>query len=135
MLAPSSFVIGGNQYVAAQHADGTFVLPAGAIAGLSTRPAAPGETILMYGIGFGSVSPAVNAGQVVGVVNQLVSPLTISFAGASAGIAYAGLAPGFVGLYQFNVVVPNVSDGDRVPLSFSLAGTQGSQTMLIAVKR
>jgi uncharacterized protein (TIGR03437 family) len=135
MLTPSSFAIGGTQYVAAQHADGTFVLPVGAIAGLSTKPAAPGETILMYGIGFGSVSPAVNAGQIVGVVNQLVSPLTISFAGAPAGISYDGLAPGFVGLYQFNVVVPNVSDSDHVPVSFSLGGAQGSQTMFTAVKR
>jgi uncharacterized protein (TIGR03437 family) len=135
MLAPSSFLIGGKQYVAAQHADGTFVLPVGAIAGLSTRPAAPGETILMYGIGFGSVSPTVGAGQIASAANQLVLPLTISFAGAAAGISYDGLAPGFVGLYQFNVVVPNVSDSDLVPLSFSLGGAQDAQTMFIAVKR
>jgi uncharacterized protein (TIGR03437 family) len=135
MLAPSSFVIGGKQYVAALHADGAFVLPVGAIAGVVSRPAQPGETILLYGIGFGSVTPTINAGQIAGVANQLALPLTISFAGAGASISYGGLAPGFVGLYQFNVVVPNVSDSDLTPLGFSLGGVQGTQTMFTAVKR
>jgi uncharacterized protein (TIGR03437 family) len=37
-------------------------------------------------------------------------------------IPYAYLAPGSVGRYQFNVVVPAVPDGDLVPLTFSLGG-------------
>jgi hypothetical protein len=41
---------------------------------------------------------------------------------------------GFVGLYQ-GVVAPNVADSDVTSLSFSLGGVQGSQTMVIAVKR
>ena len=40
-----------------------------------------------------------------------------------------------VGLYQFNVVVPNVSDSDAVPLTFNLGGVQGSQTLYTTVKR
>lgn len=135
MLAPSSFVVGGKQHVVALHADSTFVLPVGAIANVTSRPAQPGETILLYGIGFGSVTPQIDAGQIVGVANQLSLPLTISFGGAAAQISYGGLAPGFVGLYQFNVVVPNVSDSDATPLTFSLGGTQGTQSMVIAVKR
>jgi hypothetical protein len=39
----------------AQHVDGTFVLPPVSIAGVATMQAKPGETILMYGIGFGTV--------------------------------------------------------------------------------
>ena len=42
---------------------------------------------------------------------------------------YAGLTPGVVGLYQFNVVVPNIPANDKTPLTFSLNGTQGTQTM------
>ncbi len=135
ILAPSSFIIGGKQYVAALHSDGAFVLPVDAIAGVASRQAQPGETILLYGIGFGSVTPSIDAGQIVGAQNQLALPLTISFAGSAASVSYAGLSPGFVGLYQFNVAVPNVSDGDLTPLNFTLGGTQGGQTMFISVKR
>ena len=48
LLAPSSFKVNGNQYVAAQFSDGTFVLPTGAIAGLTGRPAHPGDEIVIY---------------------------------------------------------------------------------------
>jgi uncharacterized protein (TIGR03437 family) len=135
LLAPNSFLIGGKQYVTAMHADGTFVLPPNAIAGLSTRQAQPGETILLYGVGFGSVTPSINAGQIVGVANQLSLPLQMQFAQSPATIIYSGLSPNFVGLYQFNVTVPNISDSDLVPLTFNLGGTTGSQTLYIAVKR
>jgi len=136
LLAPvANFQIGGKQYVVALHGDGTYVLPPGAIPGLTTRQAQPGETILLYGIGFGTVNPAFNAGQIVGAQNQLTQPLSILFAGAAANVQYDGLAPNYVGLYQFNVVVPNVSDSDTVPLTFTLGGQQGSQTLYTAVKR
>ena len=53
--------------------------------------------------------------------------------GSSATLSYSGLAPNFVGLYQFNVVVPNVAASDAVPLTYSLGGVGGTQKLLIAV--
>jgi uncharacterized protein (TIGR03437 family) len=45
------------------------------------------------------------------------------------------LAPGLVGLHQFNVVVPNVPASDTVPLTFSrLGGVNGTQTIYIAIQ-
>src|ERR1017187_8411789 len=55
--APISFNLGGIQYAVAMHADNSYVLPTGAIAGLSSRPAKPGEEIVLYGIGFVPVMP------------------------------------------------------------------------------
>ena len=49
-------------------------------------------------------------------------------------MSYAGFAPGYVGLYQINVVVPNVAASDSVPLTFSLGGTAGPQNLFIAVQ-
>jgi hypothetical protein len=46
ILAPASFSVNGTQSAAAFFADGTYVLPMGAIAGLSSRPAKPGDTII-----------------------------------------------------------------------------------------
>jgi uncharacterized protein (TIGR03437 family) len=135
LLAPSAFLLGGKQYVVAMHTDGTFVLPPGAIAGLATRQAQPGETILLYGVGFGTVTPNMPAGQIVSAANQLTQTAQFLFNGAAAQMPYAGLAPNFVGLYQFNIVVPNVSDGDAMPLTFTLGGTAGAQTLYTAVKR
>jgi uncharacterized protein (TIGR03437 family) len=136
LWAPPFLQIGGKQYVGAFHANGTYVLPAGALAGIVSSPAAAGETILMYGIGFGGVhNPSFSAGQVVTALNSLDLPLLLNFGGMPApSPAYAGLLPPFVGLYQFNVVVPNVPSGASVPLTFTLGGDPGAQTLYTAIK-
>ena len=134
LLAPPEFNIGGNQYVVAQLADGTYVLPAGSIAGVNSRPAHPGETIVIYGIGFGPVVPDTPAGQIATGTDQLSASLEFLFAQTPAPLmSYAGLAPDSVGLYQFNVVVPAVPDNDLVPLTFRLGSVPGTQTLYTAV--
>ena len=142
LLAPSSFLVGGKQYVVAQFLDGiTYVLPPNAIAGVPSRQAKPGEIIIIYGIGFGTVLDSGNqdipAGTIVTASNKLSNSFSMDFGGSSANFSdprsYFGLAPSFVGLYQFNVVVPSVANNDLVPLSFKLNGASGSQTLFIAV--
>jgi uncharacterized protein (TIGR03437 family) len=141
LLAPASFsVMGGgpfggvqNQYVVAQLPDGTFVLPAGAIPGVASRPAKPGDTIVIYGTGFGPVNLNIPAGQIVTQVNNLVASVQILFGNTSARLSYFGLAPNLIGLYQFNVVVPAVPDNNLTPLTFTLSGAGGAQTLYTAV--
>jgi uncharacterized protein (TIGR03437 family) len=133
LLAPASFKIAGNQYAVAQLSDGTYVLPVGSIAGVNSRPAMPGETIVIYGVGFGSVAPNITAGEVVTQSNQLSAPFEILFGQTPAQLTYFGLAPSFVGLYQFNVVVPAVADSDVVPLTLNLGNVGGTQSLLISV--
>jgi uncharacterized protein (TIGR03437 family) len=133
LLAPASFKIGRNQYVVAQFADGTYVLPTGAIAGVTSRPAHPGEEIVIYGVGFGAVTPDIPAGQIVTVGNTLALPFQLMFGQTAAQLKYAGLTPNFVRLYQFNVVVPGVADSDLVPLTFNLGGVGSAQTLFTAV--
>ena len=65
--------------------------------------------------------------------STLNTSLQISIGGKSATLSYWGLAPNFVGLYQFNVVVPNVAASDAVPLTFTLGGVSGTQTLYLAV--
>jgi hypothetical protein len=105
----------------------------GAIPGVASRRAKPGETILIYGIGFGAVTPNIAPGQIVGQSNQLVAPLQVMLGSTSATLQYWGLAPNFVGLYQFNGVVPNVANSDLAPVTFTLGGASGTQTLFIAV--
>jgi len=134
LLAPANFLIGGNQNVVAQFADGTYVAPPGAISGVNSQRAQPGDEIVIYGIGFGTVSPNSPPGQLVESLDTLSDSFTMSFGGVAAtSVAYEGLAPNFMGLYQFNVVVPSVAASDSVPLTFTLDGADGAQTLVIAV--
>jgi len=133
LLAPPAFKIGANRYVVAQLPDGTYVLPAGAIP-VASRPAHPGEQIVIYGTGFGPVVPNTPAGQIAIGTTQLSMPLQFLFGETPAAqVPYAGLTPGSVGLYQFNIVVPQVPDSDLVPLAFTLGGVPGTETLYTAV--
>ena len=135
LLAPTSFKVDGRQYAVALLPDGqTFVLPPGAIPGVPSRPAKPGETITLYGIGFGPVTPNLPAGTLVGQLNSLSNPLQVLLGNAQTTLSYNGLMPNLTGVYQFNVLVPNVADNAAVPLTFSLAEQVGTQTLYLAVQ-
>jgi uncharacterized protein (TIGR03437 family) len=134
LLAPSSLMIGNKQYTEALLADGTTMVTPSGMATSAARPAHPGETIVLYGVGFGPVSPDAGAGDIVQQDNTLLTPFQVFFNGARAAVSYAGLAPGSVGLYQFNVVVPDSAAGAAVPLTFALGGSMGQQVLYTAVQ-
>lgn len=134
LLAPSSFSVGGKQYLVALFQDGfTFVGNANLIPSVPFRPAAPGDIITAYGIGFGSVTPSISPGVVAGAANALPN-LSISFGSTPATILYGGLAPGTVGEYQFTFTVPSVPNGDY-PVAFQLGSTKVSQTVYLTVQQ
>ena len=134
LLAPTSFNIGGIQYAVAQFGDGAYVLPTGAVAGVTSRPAQPGDEIVLYGIGFGPVTPNIPAGQLVEQANKLTSSFNISIGGVPVtNVPYVGLAPDFTGLYQINVVVPAINGSGTVPVTFAVGGVAGTQTVNLAV--
>jgi uncharacterized protein (TIGR03437 family) len=134
ILAPPSFLAAGKQYAVATFpsSDGgvTFAGPSGAIAGVSLRPARAGEVITLYGIGFGAVSPTTPAGTIASQLASVANDVTVQIGGSPATVQYAGLAPGFVGLYQFNVQVPSLLAGDW-PLVVSVNGTPVAQDLFI----
>ena len=133
LLAPASLLIGDKQYTQAVLADGaTVALPSGTTP-VGSRPARPGETVVLYGVGFGPVTSGIGAGDVVQQDNSLLLPFQVFFGGMAAAVNYAGLAPGAVGLYQFNVVVPETA-GAAVPLTFALGGSSGQQVLYTAVQ-
>jgi uncharacterized protein (TIGR03437 family) len=134
LLAPANFSIGGTQYAVALFPDNTtYVLPPGAITGATSKRAKPGDTITLYGIGFGSVNEGIPPGQIAQGQTKLAAPLTVSIGGTQATVSYDGLAPTFVGLYQFNVVVPAIAASDSAPLTFSLGGAGGTQKLSLAI--
>lgn len=132
MWAPPSFVSNGNQLLGATTTDGqTFI---GTIPGLNSRPARPGETLTAYGVGFGATNPPVAPGTITGVLNETAEPFSMTIGGMDATVSYKGLAPNFVGLYQFNFVVPNVPDGDQ-PVVVRLGTATLPETLFLPVRR
>ncbi len=133
-LAPSNYAANGTNYAVATFTDGTYVLNTGTFSGLTSRPAKPGETIILYGIGFGDVTPSILPGVIVGAGNTLVNPVTISFGSTQAtSIAYQGLAGSYVGLYEFYVTVPTgLANGDY-QINVTQNGTKVPQTMSLTV--
>jgi len=129
--SPSFFVFGGGPYIAATHANGSYIGPASLYPGLTT-PAQPGETIVMYANGFGPTSAQVVSGSET--QSGTLSPVpVITIGGVGATVTFAGLvAPGE---FQFNVVVPpSLASGDQ-PTTASFNGLTTQAGTLITVQQ
>jgi uncharacterized protein (TIGR03437 family) len=102
----------------------------------AAAPAAPGSVVIAYCSGLGATNPAVASG----VASPAASPavvtttVTATVGGLPAAVQFAGLAPGFVGLYQVNLQIPaGVSAGGAVPVVL-MQGGAASNTVTIAVQ-
>ncbi len=136
-IAPSFFIIGtanGINYVAATHAIGTLIGPAGLIPGATTTGASPGETIVLYGTGFGATLTPAPVNRVISSPLQLAVTPTIVIDGIVSNVTFAGLTG--PGLYQFNVVIPpTVALGDVLVVGLTGNGeTQSNAFLTIAPK-
>jgi len=103
----------------------------------SSNPAARGSVVLIYGTGFGATTPTVASGQPApgdppGLAKLVATP-TVSIGGQAAQIIYAGLAPGFVGLFQINAVVPAAATTGNAPVVVTISGVS-SNTVTLAVQ-
>jgi uncharacterized protein (TIGR03118 family) len=125
-LTPAFFQVGASGFATATHADGTLIGPLGQFTA-STRPARVGEIIVLYGNGFGATSPPQPEGSLVTAPLPLVTPPAILIGGAPAQVIYAGLTG--TGLYQFNIVVPQVDPGN-VDLTAQIGSVTTPPTML-----
>jgi uncharacterized protein (TIGR03437 family) len=119
-------------------ADNSLTLPSTVTdAVFQTHPAKAGDTIVIYGVGFGQTTPPATAGQASssggpGNPLQTLPNVAVSFGGSFGfgGVAvtssFVGLTPTTAGLYQINVVVPANVTGPSVPLSIVSGGVQSN---------
>jgi len=112
---PAIFTLYGNPQAAALNQDYAVNSQA--------NPAAAGQAILLFGTGFGAVSPAVPTGAAASAdsLSQVTAKVTATVGGAAAQVLFAGLAPGFAGLWQINLTLPAGISG-AVPTIVTVAG-------------
>ena len=134
-FSPGIITVGGT-LAAVQNTDGTLAQPPGSIAGRTTHPAAPGEVIVIYTTGLGPVNPSVPDGHIPpsGTLARTLHIPFVSIGGHSAHVEFSGLSPQFVGVYQLNVTVPNVT-GDNLEVQLSLGGITTLKGVTMAVSQ
>ena len=120
------FDLGGSRYGVVTHADGNVVTV--------QNPARSGETVLIYGTGFGPVdSPQVNG---LAAPNQLTRTRRlpeVRAAGQQGTVSFSGLTPGFVGLYQINAKLPGSLPGGIQQLMVIANGIE-SNSVAVAIQ-
>jgi minor extracellular serine protease Vpr len=102
---------------------------------VAATPATRGQYVLIYGTGLGAVANQPATGAPVSDASAVtIQTPTVTIGGVQASTNFAGLAPGFVGVYQVNALVPaTITPGAAVSLSLS-AGGMSSKTVTIAVQ-
>ncbi len=138
--APALFTAnssGGGQVVAYNAADGSL--------NSNTNAVAREQYIVLYGTGLGPVPNAPPDGEAPkGITQAPTRPLVVLGAAITAlpdeNIQYSGLAPGLVGVWQLNLLIPsNAQTGASVPIrifqnsitSVDPASTAGATTIAI----
>jgi uncharacterized protein (TIGR03437 family) len=113
--------------------DGTATLAAPVSGPITGQPASRGTFIDIYATGLGPVTnqPASGAPASASPLSWTTATVTVTIGGVPATPSFAGLAPGWVGLYQVNVQVPaNAPVGDAVPVALSVGGAASNQVTI-----
>ncbi len=130
-LAPAFFQVAYG-YPAAVHLNGNPIGPSSQPTGGNFTPAAPGETIQIFGTGFGPVVGAGPDGQVLAAPAQLMGQVTVTIGGKPATVIWAGMVS--AGLDQLNVTIPEgLPDGD-FPIVATVGGVSTQPEVVIGVR-
>lgn len=115
---------GGRSVIAAL--DGNFKLIS------SSNPVARNGVAQLYANGIGPVDNAPPSGDPASTERLTpcrVQP-TVTIGGRSAQVLFCGLAPGFVGLYQLNVIVPGDAPSGAQPVVINSNGVASKSSLL-----
>jgi uncharacterized protein (TIGR03437 family) len=100
----------------------------------ATPPAKPGDTIVLWGTGFGATSPATGAGSAVKGAPAVVTTPTVTVDGVQAPVVSAVLTTGTAGLYQITIQLPSgiPAGAQTVQASVGTVRTPGGVTLVVA---
>ncbi|MES1262685.1 MAG: IPT/TIG domain-containing protein [Acidobacteriota bacterium] len=114
---------------------GTIAAPAGSIAGLTTFPAQVNDFLFFYATGLGPLdSPVQDGHDSSDKIRNVVTVPTVLVGNAPAKVLFAGLSPGYPGIYQVNISVPQVAAGSAVAFQVQSGGFTSPDTTTIAIQ-
>ncbi len=123
------FFLGEGRFIAATNAANQPLTP--------DRPAQPGDVVVLYATGLGRTIPSLMAGQLASQATSIarLAEFRVQIDGRlveAESILYAGLSPGFAGLYQVNVRIPSDAPADpEVRMGFgSISSQSGTRLRL-----
>jgi uncharacterized protein (TIGR03437 family) len=106
--------------------------PTGTSLGYKTVAAKAGDSLVLFGVGFGPTLPPVAAGQPFSGAASTNNAVTLLINNKSAPLAFAGLTS--AGLYQFNLAVPaGLGTGD-VPLQAMVGGVTTPSGVVLSLQ-
>jgi uncharacterized protein (TIGR03437 family) len=131
---PAFFSCPNNQVVAT-HEDFSWAVANGAFPGITTAPAKHGETIILWGTGFGPTTPAAPDGITTPSDKTYSTVLpTVEVNLVNATVHFAALAPGFAGLFQLAFQVPP-SLGNGTHQVFATVGPPANNVPMLTVQQ
>jgi uncharacterized protein (TIGR03437 family) len=106
--------------------------PTGTSLGYRAVAAKAGDTIELFGTGFGPTTPAVPAGQAFSGAASTTNPVTLRINNVSVTPTFAGLSG--AGLYQLNLTVPSGLGPGDVSLQASVGGVVTPSGVVISLQ-
>jgi uncharacterized protein (TIGR03437 family) len=120
-VAPAFFMYPGTNYaVASRLPDWAPLGDPSAIPG--TVAAKAGDTVVLWGTGFGATDPAVPAGTAVKGAPAVVTAPTVTVGGVAAQVVSTVLTAGSAGLYQVTIQLPATLPSGAVTVQASAGG-------------
>ena len=133
-FAPAFFPWPNNQVVATCQ-DFTYAAASGTFPGVTTTPAKPGDTIILWGTGFGPTTPAFPQGMVTpSGTTYNTDKVTVTIDNLPATVYGAALAPGFAGLYQIAIQVPTALGSGNWPVVAAIGGVSSPSGVVLTVQ-
>jgi len=105
---------GQDPVAAVQNSTGEYVGVPGLISGATFAPAHPGDVLVAFGVGWGATTSTDPIGALATAAASLTDSYSLKVGDQTANVLYAGLTPGFAGLYQVDFVVPSFPSGTQV---------------------
>jgi uncharacterized protein (TIGR03437 family) len=127
-----TYALQGRFYADALFAtDYAYVAAAGALPGVTSRPAKAGDNILLFATGLGQTNPPYPAGQALTAAYPVpdLSEVSLVIGGHPALVQFAGMT--YAGLFQINIQVPSgIPAGDQ-PIVLGVAGQASLPTVYL----
>jgi uncharacterized protein (TIGR03437 family) len=106
--------------------------PAGTSLGYKTVPAKAGDTLILFGVGFGPTNPVVASGKAFTGSAPTTNTVQFLVNGSVVLPFYSGLTE--AGLYQFNLVLPAGLGAGDVTLQASVGGVRSPSGVVLSLQ-